>query len=1055
MSENDQNQAAETGADAPPPTDNSGGRNNLPIILGIVALLAVVLIGVSAYMLFGRQPQAVADEVAEPAAVSDQGEEAVTSGDSGSSADDNAPVSVDLAALPSGISPIGDVMAVNGGQVQLASSLQPADDLYAWDGQTWSFVPGMLSADGQSLGVGNQYDGVNTVIGRRVLSDQTIVGAQIDGDEELAVEYLPILNEVTVGSVMLDAGGGLTGEVEPIPSGGYQQLLGITNVAAIVDQTTLTELLNDQNMQSVHIQSIANIVNAGNFSGVNLDYQGVFDAQEAAFTQFVTRLADELNGQGKTLFVTLATPKYDSGFAWDSAGQNWAAIGQIADGVYIRLPLDPSVYVNGGQADTLLAWATRQIDRDKITAVVSANAIDRLGGAFREMPLEDALANLGEFQLEGDSVEIAPGTPVDVTLAGDATPLAWEGESLTYKFTYNQNGEPRTVWINNNASLANRLLMIRQYGLRGASLVGLEDAGNVQGYVAAINSYITGSQIPEPAGAAITWTVLNSDGGVVASEAGDSLAYTWPGSEISGQFMLKSEFVQGDVQLGLDSVDLRIGDVAVEDPAAEGAEEVASAETSETEAAAEDSEDGSAEESAAESSEDDTAAGAEAPAEESADDGDAEESLEFTGDSNGRVNVLSNVRAGPGIIYAVSGSAEPGDQIQLIGRSGDGLWYEFVKLTDESTGWIYGQLVDVVPGFDTAGLPVSAVAASPIAVAASSGGDGDGGDSGGGGGGAVAPAPVAPANIGGGFELGGQTHTLASPQLMNASGMTWVKFQHKWGCGNNPADVQGRIDSARANGFKVLLSIPGSPYPSSIDFQCYVDFLGGVAALGPDAIEVWNEMNIDFEWPVGQISANQYVTQMLAPAYNAIKSANPNVLVISGAPAPTGFFGGGCGASGCDDNAYLAEMAAAGASQYMDCMGVHYNAGATSPNQSSGHPADGGDGHYSWYFQPMINVYYGALGKPLCFTELGYLSGQDYGGVPGRFSWAGNTTVAQHAQWLGEAVSIAANSGRVRMVIVFNVDFTLYADDPQAGFALKRKDGSCPGCGVLGQVMGQ
>jgi hypothetical protein len=56
---------------------------------------------------------------------------------------------------------------------------------------------------------------------------------------------------------------------------------------------------------------------------------------------------------------------------------------------------------------------------------------------------------------------------------------------------------------------------------------------------------------------------------------------------------------------------------------------------------------------------------------------------------------------------------------------------------------------------------------------------------------------------------------------------------------------------------------------------------------------------------------------MLAPAYNAIKSANPNVMVISGAPAPTGFFGGGCSANGCDDNVYMAAVAAAGGGNYI------------------------------------------------------------------------------------------------------------------------------------------
>jgi hypothetical protein len=195
---------------------------------------------------------------------------------------------------------------------------------------------------------------------------------------------------------------------------------------------------------------------------------------------------------------------------------------------------------------------------------------------------------------------------------------------------------------------------------------------------------------------------------------------------------------------------------------------------------------------------------------------------------------------------------------------------------------------------------------------------------------------------------------------------------------------------------------------------------------------------------------------MLAPAYQAIKGANSRIMVISGAPAPTGAFGGGCPAAGCDDAAYVAGMAAAGAANYMDCIGIHYNEGIISPNQTSGDPR-GNSSHYTRYFWGMVNAYYNAFGgsRQLCFTELGYLSPEGYGGLPGGFSWAGNVTVAQQAQWLAEATSLAADSGKVRMLIVWNVDSKTWGNDPQAGYAIIRKDGSCPACGTLSQVMGR
>lgn len=319
------------------------------------------------------------------------------------------------------------------------------------------------------------------------------------------------------------------------------------------------------------------------------------------------------------------------------------------------------------------------------------------------------------------------------------------------------------------------------------------------------------------------------------------------------------------------------------------------------------------------------------------------------------------------------------------------------------------------------------------------------------------PDPTQPPPPSSNFELGGQTHTLANPDLMADLGMVWVKFQHKWNESDSPNVIAGRISDAHARGFKVLMSMPGAnTYPDSINFAGYVDFLAGVAALPdpPDAIEVWNEMNIDFEWPVGEISPQQYVDEMLMPAYQRIKAANSNIMVISGALAPTGADNG---SNVWADDRYLAGMAAAGAVNWMDCVGVHHNAGATSPNDTTGHP---GGSHYSWYFWPTFNLYYNAFGgaKPLCYTEIGYVTGEDFGGsLPPNFAWANGTSLAEHAQWLGEAVTLSAQSGNVDMMIIFNVDFTHYDPngDPQAGYALIRPNGSCPACDPIRNAMGR
>jgi hypothetical protein len=318
------------------------------------------------------------------------------------------------------------------------------------------------------------------------------------------------------------------------------------------------------------------------------------------------------------------------------------------------------------------------------------------------------------------------------------------------------------------------------------------------------------------------------------------------------------------------------------------------------------------------------------------------------------------------------------------------------------------------------------------------------------------PAPVAGSAANGKFELGG--HVDGLPQWavdgMKQAGMTWVKKQIRVEGGLGTA--QALISDAKGKGFKILLGIVGDKNALGANpaayYQQYASFVAEVAKMAPDAIEVWNEPNIDREWPVNLINGGEY-TKLLAAAFNAIKQVNPNVLVISGAPAPTGFFGaGGCGTGGCNDDAFMSQMAQAGASNYMDCVGLHYNEGIISPSANSGDPRDA---YPTRYFNGMTGRAKAAFpSKQICYTELGYLSGEGMGtSIPAGFAWANNVTVAQQAAWLAEAATIAAQRGDVRLMIVWNINFTRWDSDPMGGYAIFRPGGACPACATLATVM--
>ena len=141
-------------------------------------------------------------------------------------------------------------------------------------------------------------------------------------------------------------------------------------------------------------------------------------------------------------------------------------------------------------------------------------------------------------------------------------------------------------------------------------------------------------------------------------------------------------------------------------------------------------------------------------------------------------------------------------------------------------------------------------------------------------------------------------------------GLKWVKQQVRWRTfeGNpNQMDWSGFdrvVEYAAKHNLKVMLSVVDAPLwtrSSSLDdnpegappedLSLYAEFLGNMVDRYQGrihAIEVWNEQNLDREWDTKEgVNAARYV-EMLGLAHQAIKSRDPNIIVVSGALSPLG-----------------------------------------------------------------------------------------------------------------------------------------------------------------------
>ncbi len=317
------------------------------------------------------------------------------------------------------------------------------------------------------------------------------------------------------------------------------------------------------------------------------------------------------------------------------------------------------------------------------------------------------------------------------------------------------------------------------------------------------------------------------------------------------------------------------------------------------------------------------------------------------------------------------------------------------------------------------------------------------------------PAPVVrPATVGTGFDYGIQVHPFNQNhgELVNwvqGLGFRWVKFQIWWAWlepqqGQRNWNVHGLEEAVNAfhnAGIKILFSVVVAPPWSRSsgdyggppdDYNLYADFVGDLSRHFQgrvQAIEVMNETNLPREW--GVPNAGQYV-DLLCRAYNSIKAADPSMIVVSGAPTPTG---GGFGA--IDDRTYLTQMYQTGRLKgCSDAIGVHPSGYLSPPNvrwPQGDLPDQGYDDHPSFFFLNTIEDYhnitcqFGDCNKRLWATEFGWAASegigpcQEWNGCP----YATANTEREQADWLVQAYQVGKQKGFMGAMFLWNLNYGL------------------------------
>ncbi len=884
--------------------------------------------------------------------------------------------------------------------------------LYTWTGAEWTHLPSLVLS-GQDVIEANLSFVPDSFMVMQTAPAVPAVTLDL-GLEGSLPENAYVANDAKAG-LYLRGDGALEGTA-PVNTGNTMPV--IRNWDGDVVRTDLiNNLLLDPGLQENQLMAVEQTVDRNGYVGVVLDYRGIdaVPSARADYVHLVSKLAERLHANNKTLAVRVQAPTQLSADTWDTLGFDWSGLGAVVDRLIVPAPVDPMAYAPGGQMDDLLRYATSQVERRKLQIELPAQSVERAGNYLLPKGYAEALQPLlAQVISEG-------GGDQEIALSLDnprlLSQVIWDEAIGMYYYTYiDDQGFERTVYIETAGSIAHKLDGLSKYNVRNVSiqtpasgdidpniwevLLQFQQGGDLSGVLHQLS---------------VSYTLFDQAGNVVGQEVrpiNDTRVVM--AAPAAGELRVQTEILNASGR-PLAAAPAAVVATGAAQPAPEAA-----------------------------------AAEAEAGADE------ATASVDAPTLSSGQI---VNVRQGPSTAYPVLGQINPGAAYPVTGKNEPGDWWQ-IDLGG-TTGWVIGQLVNA--SGDMGSLAVITDLPEPPAAAAAAPAPAAAGD-------APAAAPVAvaapPPSGGGSFGYGVQAHMVHNDQagqvmgMIQGMGFNWVKQQVEWKVfeGSEGAidfgALDGIINAANASGINVLFSVVNAPgwarepgFDGSVggppaDPQKFANFLGALAGKycgGPlKAIEVWNEQNLHYEWGNKPLNPGEYVA-LLAPSYAAIKGACPSMYVISGALTPAG----NNPPYAMDDFTYLEGMFQAGLNNYIDGVGAHpsgYNVppsvtweGACEAIQVSGNSFNGAcdSPHHSWSFRSTMEGYrnimnvYGAGDKKIWPTEFGWAAG---GAFHSAYQYANDNSYEEQAQWTVEAYQMMKNWGWVGPAFLWNLNFRVVAD---------------------------
>ncbi|MFP3896999.1 MAG: cellulase family glycosylhydrolase [Anaerolineales bacterium] len=420
-------------------------------------------------------------------------------------------------------------------------------DLYAWDGQSWEWIPSRIDRSDWTLQADLPFSPSFFILAQTQATTPRIgFGISASADDLIEISADTAAPLVSISGLHLEGEGEIGGDLVASPDSNKMSssLLSISNT---VDGVTRSDLLDnlviDDSLRTRHVENILQRVNSGEYTGVEIAYGGLDPDLEADFTAFIQELARALQAQDNLLAVRVDRPQRD-GDGWDTGGYNWQVLGESAHVLRIPALMEPEAYEPEGDMDHLLSWATRRVDRRKLDLYMSGYSYEFIEDEWQQIPYQQAL-NLLARRIDANTSEkiLSPGELVGLNLPDAAqASLQFDADAQVYSLTYQDEAQQtHRVLLQNAASVARRLQYVNRYALGGFSIEGALHKENDEGILTVVQS-LQDNLVPPSTQFACVWTVEDASGRTIDQQVLPLTDpnWTWTAPNNPGNYIIRA-----------------------------------------------------------------------------------------------------------------------------------------------------------------------------------------------------------------------------------------------------------------------------------------------------------------------------------------------------------------------------------------------------------------------------------------------------------------------------------------------------------------------------------